>query len=320
MRNKKTGPGNSIESRDKNMWIVLVLIYGLLKGAREVVKKKSLEKSTVMEVLIIYTLLGFLMVIPDYKNAMGVEPGFMIWIALKSFVIFLAWICSFKAINRMPISLYGVLDLSRVLFSTLLGTVVLGEVLSLPQTFGLLFVCAGLLMLRRRKKKAVSTENETMTGTEIRERVEEPQEESENIKTRYVVIAIISCMLNGVSGTMDKILMRTVNSSQLQFWYMLFLVLMYMGYILITRTRIRWKLVFQNYWIWILSIMFIIADRALFIANGIPDSRVTIMTLVKQSGCIVTILAGKYVFKEKNIGYKLLCAGIIVAGIVIAVC
>lgn len=321
------------------MWIVLVLIYGLLKGAREVVKKKSLEKSTVMEVLLIYTLLGFLMVAPDYKNAMGVEPGFMIWIAMKSFVIFLAWICSFKAINKMPISLYGVLDLSRVLFSTLLGTMVLGEVLSVPQTIGLLFVCVGLLMLKRRKIAVRSKEtteesisrieekNEKESTEEIikssRESGKRSKEQGKNsaeiIKTKYVVIAIISCMLNAVSGTMDKILMHTVNSSQLQFWYMLFLVMMYMGYILITHTKIRWKQVFQNYWIWILSIMFIVADRALFIANGMPDSRVTIMTLVKQSGCIVTILAGKYIFKEKNIGYKLLCAGIIVAGIVIAV-
>ena len=48
-------------------------------------------------------------------------------------------------------------------------------------------------------------------------------------------------------------------------------------------------------------------------------SRVTVMTLIKQSGCVVTILAGKFIFKEKNIGYKLFCAAVIVAGIVISV-
>lgn len=284
------------------LWIALVLVYGILKGVREVVKKKSLEKSTVMEVLIVYTLLAFLMVVPDYKNAMGVEPKFLVFIAFKSFVIFVAWICSFKAINRMPISLYGVLDLSRVLFSTLLGTAVLGEVLSGPQIIGLVFVSAGLLMLKRRKK-----ENHGNIGG------------IERVDAKYVLIAIFSCMLNAFSGMLDKILMKTVNSSQLQFWYMLFLVLMYVVYIAVTRTKIRWNMVFKNQWIWLLSILFIIADRALFIANGMPDSRVTIMTLIKQSGCVVTILAGKFVFKEKNIGYKLLCAAIVVAGIVIAV-
>ena len=65
--------------------------------------------------------------------------------------------------------------------------------------------------------------------------------------------------------------------------------------------------------------MFIIGDKALFIANGMTDSRITIMTLIKQSCCIVTILSGKFIFKEKNVGYKFFCASIIIIGIVISV-
>ena len=68
-----------------------------------------------------------------------------------------------------------------------------------------------------------------------------------------------------------------------------------------------------------LALLFVIADRSLFLANGNPDSKISIMTLIKQSGCIVTILAGKFIFHEKKIGYKLLCAAVIIAGIVIAV-
>ena len=118
---------------------------------------------------------------------------------------------------------------------------------------------------------------------------------------------------------MDKVLTKHVNSTQLQFWYMLFLVLYYIIYIIVTREKIQFKSALKNYWIWILAIMFVIGDKALFIANRMPESRVTVMTLVKQSCCIVTILAGKFIFKEKNIAYKLVCAGIIITGIVIAV-
>ena len=50
------------------MWIILVLIYGLLKGAREVCKKKSLEKNTVIEVLFFYTLFSFILVLPNIAN------------------------------------------------------------------------------------------------------------------------------------------------------------------------------------------------------------------------------------------------------------
>lgn len=284
------------------MWMFLVLIYGLLKGAREIVKKKSLQRSSVIEVLFFYTLFAFLFVCADAPNAAGVDPKHMGFIVIKSFIVFLAWIFSFKAIKKMPISLYGILDLSRVLFATLLAIVVLHETLELPQIVGLILVSAGLLLLKRPgQKEKTETDN------------------AEKVPTILVLFALASCMLNALSGLLDKILMSDITSSQLQFWYMLFLVLFYLLYIVFTRQKIQWKQSLLNPWIWLLAFLFVVADRSLFLANADPDSRINIMTLIKQSGCIVTILAGKYIFHEKNIGYKLFCACIIIAGIVISV-
>ena len=125
-------------------------------------------------------------------------------------------------------------------------------------------------------------------------------------------------MLNAVSGFLDKVLMKDISSSQLQFWYMLFLITYYLIYVLIFRVKIS-PAVFKNGWVWLLAIMFVIGDKALFIANGNPASKITIMTLIKQAGCLVTILGGKFVFKEKNTGYRLFCACIIIVGIVMGV-
>jgi len=321
------------------MWMLLVLLYGVLKGAREIVKKKALTKSSVIEVLFFYTLLGFLFVTPQAPSAMGLEPKYYFWIALKSFVIFLAWICSFKAIKNMPISLYGVLDLSRVLFATLLGVVVLQETLNTHQVIGLVFVSAGLLLLKFKpsvllkklranlqRKRTKGCKDQTVPGQsdqvmDITDAVTggsaAVRQSGNEVSVILVLFAFASCMLNAVSGLMDKLLMKNISSSQLQFWYMLFLVLYYLIYILCSHTRIR-KEVWKNGWIWLLAILFVIADKALFVANGIPDSRITIMTLLK-SGCVVTILAGKFIFREKNVGYKLFCAAVIVIGIVIGV-
>lgn len=280
------------------MWMLLVLAYGLLKGTREIIKKKSLEKSSVMEVLFFYTLFSFLLVVPDVKNAMGLTKIQYLYVALKSFIIFCAWILSFKAIKKMPVSLYGVLDLSRVLFATLLGTIVLGEVLKPTQMIGLTLVAAGLIMLRFKRGS---------------------RQKEEHVSTVIVACAILSCMLNAVSGLMDKLLMQQMNSSQLQFFYMLFLVLFYFTYIVFSKEKLDFKGALKNHWIWLLAILFVVADRALFIANSMEDSRVTVMTLIKQSGCLVTILGGKFIFKENNIGYRLCCAGVIIAGIVAGV-
>ena len=158
------------------MWMLLVLVYGLLKGAREIVKKKSLQYSSVMEVLFFYTLFAFLMVVPDYKNAMHVPVSMLGFIFLKSLIIFCAWILSFKAIKKMPISLYGVLDLSRVLFATLLGSLVLHEVMSTNQIIGLILVAAGLLLLkvRIRPKKLLKKDGTPELQAEEKEEEEKP--------------------------------------------------------------------------------------------------------------------------------------------------
>lgn len=285
------------------VWIPLVLLYGILKGVREIVKKKALGQNSTIEVLFMYTLLSFLIVLPNAGAALGMEPKFFFYVALKSFAIFLAWMFSFRAIGRMPISLYGVLDLSRVLFATLLGVAVLHEALGPYQTVGLLFVSAGLLLLKYRPRSA----REGAASGEQR------------VETKYVIMAFASCMLNAVSGLLDKLLMKEISSSQLQFWYLFFLVLMYLLFILVTRSPVNIGSAVRNKWVWLLSILIVIADRALFIANGMPGSRVTVMTLLKQSGCIVTIIAGRYLFKEKGTAHKMVCAAVIVAGIVIAV-
>lgn len=305
-------------------WIWLVLFYGVIKGVREIVKKKSMEENTVLEVLFFYTFLSFVMVIvytigykliaaPKEPQILGVTWDLMLAIAAKSFVIFIAWIMGFKALRKIPISLYGLLDLSRVIFSMLLGVVFLRETMHLGQGIGLVLVCTGLLLCRY---------GEAFTKQRASEKCEDSEKNSGTVgvSVYLVLMALASAFLNGVSGTMDKALLRTgrLNSSQLQFWYMLFLVLFYGIYIAVTRTGIRVRAALKNGWIWLLSFLFVVGDKALFLANLSKDSKVTVMTLLKQVCCIVTILAGKFLYKEKKIAYKLFCAAIIICGIVVA--
>ena len=102
---------------------------------------------------------------------------------------------------------------------------------------------------------------------------------------------------------------------------MFFLVVYYLLFAFIKRRSISisWRSAVKNYWIWILAVLFVIADRCLFIANSDPASKVTVMTLIKQSGVIFTIICGKLLFKEKNTGFRLVCALIILAGIFVSI-
>lgn len=278
-------------------WILLTLFFGLAKGGRELLKKAAIRQGGVMEVLLCYTVLSFLLVIPTASDAFLLDFSYLPFILIKSTVIFFAWLFAFEALSKMPVSLYGVLDLSRVLFSTLLGVLVVGETIGLGQGIGLVLVCAGLLLLKARRGGG----------------------EERSVSTRYVVMAFASCLLNAVSATADKLLMPHMSSSQLQFWYMLFLSLFYLGYVLIKRIPVRVGRAVRNVPMIAMSVIFVLADKALFVANADPDSRLTVMTLIKQSSCFVTILGGRIFFGERNVLYRSICAAVIVAGILVAI-
>lgn len=278
------------------MWIALVSLYGVLKGARDIIKKKALEKNSAMEVLFFYTLLSFIFVLPEAKSAFSMDMRYIGFIMIKSVIIFIAWMCSFKAIKKLPIGFYGIMDMSRVIFAALLGMIALNEVMTASKLAGMGLVLAGLLLVNLRRDK-----------------------NGEKAKAIYIVLTLISCLMNAISELLDKTLMQHMESSQLQFWYMFFLVVLYLGYMLVTRTKINFKMLKTNYWIIILSILFVVGDKALFVACSYENSTVIAMTLIKQCSVMITIIGGRLVFKEKNTIYRLICAAVIIAGIMIAV-
>ncbi len=278
------------------MWIALVCLYGVIKGVRDIIKKKAMEKNSAMEVLFFYTLLSFIFVLPETKNALAADFHYIGFIMIKSAIIFAAWICGFKAIKKLPVGFYGIMDMSRVIFATFLGMTVLHETMTLHRGAGMALVLAGLLLVNIGGGRS-----------------------DEKTKPRYIMLVLASCLGNAVSELLDKILMNNMNSGQLQFWYMFFLLLLYLGYMLFTRTKIEWSALFKNYWIIILSVLFVIGDKALFIACADQRSTVVAMTLIKQCSVMIAIIGGRIVFKEKRTAYKLICASVIVCGIVFAV-
>ena len=280
-------------------WILLVLLYGILKGVRDGCKKKALELSGTMEVLFLHTALSLLLVLPFSGSIFALPPLYFLWVFLKSLVIFAAWILGFTGLKHMPVSLYGVLDMSGVLFSFLWGFLFLREIPGAWQWIGIALVAAGLILV-------------SLAGNR--------DGDGRRVRPVYLLAAFLFCALNSVSGLMDKLLMSTgaVTAGQLQFWFLFFLTLLYLGYLLVTRTPIRVGVLRTNWWIPLMTVLLVIGDRALFVANADPASRVGIISLIKQSSVMASILAGKLLFRETRILPRVLCALLILAGIAVS--
>ncbi len=279
------------------LWIVFVLLFGIFKGIREPIKKKAMTKTDVRSTLFMYTFLGFLMTVPTAGNVFAVSPRGIALSALKAALLFVGWMASLTSLKRLPVSFYGVVDLSRMFFSTALGVLFLRESLTFRGVVSLVLICAGVYLAGNRKSAA-----------------------KEGAALKDVCIALTSSLFSASSGVLDKYVMTTENitSAQLQFWFMGILSVMYLVYILAIGEKPDIKGSLKNPWIWLMSLFLVAGDRLLFIANADPDSKVTVMTLIKQCSVLVTIAAGKVLYGEKYIVKKLVCAGIILAGIVLA--
>lgn len=280
----------------QHLWILFIFVYSFLKGTRDGMKKAAATKSSSDEILFFYSLIGFILIIPFSGNALSTPPLYIFYSFIKAAVVCTAWIFSYIAIKNMTVSLFGIMDMSRMIFSTLLGVFVLGEQMTVAKAVGVILVIAGLLL--------VNSHSDSPSG---------------KASPGVFAAAMLNCIFNSVSGTMDKALMKNMEADQLQFWFMLFLLVLYSIILIVKKEKFSLSSLKGNYWIPLMSISLVFGDRLLFIANSSPASEVTVMTVIKQSSVLVSVLTGWIFFKEKHILFKLMCAFIILCGIFISI-
>ena len=278
-------------------WILYTLIYAIFTGCFQCAKKKAVEKNSIFEVLAIFSTIAFILTSLTSKDVFNIGFIPLIIIIIKSIIIVVAWILSLKAIKKMPISLYSVINLSRIVFSIIMSVIFLGEQLTTLLIIGTIIIILGLFLVN--KVSNVKCEKET--------------------SLKVILILLTSCLLSSISAIIDKQVLKYINPIQLQFWFLCFLSICYWTIIIFKRIKIDFKKTKYNYWILIAAICLTVGDRFLFKANEIPESKVAIMTLIKQLSVIEGIILGKIFFKEKNIIKKLLCSLLIIIGIVLTI-
>ena len=276
-------------------WVIFTFLYAIIIGFFYCGKKKSIEKNSVYEVLACFSLIAFILAALISKNVMNIELSNLLMIFGKSFIIVIAWIISLKALEKMPVSLYSVLNLSRIIFSIIMSVIFFGEKITVTILIGVIIVLVGLILVNRNSG----------------------QKDNKETSLKAVIMVLISCLLSSVSAIIDKKVLLNITSDQLQFWFLLFSTIMYWLILLIRKRKIDFKNIKKNYWIIITAICLTIGDKFLFMANEIPESKVSIMTIIKQFSTIESIILGKIIFKEKNVINKLLCSVLIVVGIVL---
>lgn len=276
-------------------WVILTFIYAMFTGFFQCSKKKALEKNNIFEVLATMSLVSFIIAAFSTRDVFNIEFKYLGLIFLKSAVIVFSWLIALYAMKRISMSLYSVINLSRIIFAVFLSVVVLGEQLTITMCIGLMIVILGLVLVN-----LISN-----------------HKENKEASLKVVFVLMFSCFLNSISAIVDKKALEYITTSQLQFWFLLFLTILSWWVVLLRNKKVDFKGINKNLWIFGAAFALTIGDKILFAANKMPESSVAIMTVIKQVSAIEMIILGKVLFKEKNIRKKLFCSLLIISGIIL---
>ena len=279
-------------------WIILSLTYGLLCGTSDIVKKEALKQNNVSNVLLLFNLICLVLIVPTVTTFYLSIKNFML-ILLKSFCVFLGWLLGFKSITLVPISLYGILMLSKILFSTLLGAIFLNESLSGLKILGMIIIIAGITLSNLNFKTSKS--------------------KNQKVKIKHVLLTLSASLIISISVFLDKVILTEIQTQTLQFYYVILIVIFYLMFMLKTKTKVEFCAIKTNIFIPTLSAISFLADKCHFVAASNPNASVILMTLLRQSSLIVSVFVGGLIYKEKHLILKLFSCIIVIIGLILTI-
>lgn len=291
------------------MWMYLGLMAALFLGLHSLCKKHAVQGNEVFPVLLGTVLSGFLFVAgfylisiiyPDYALANGYEfqqitgkeHGFIFF---KSMLMAGSWILAYQALKHLPLTIVTPIRAAGPFFTFIGAMLIYKENPNFNQWIGFFLIIFSVILYSRIGKK-----------------------EGIDFKTNKWIFAIIGATFLGASsGLYDKFLIQTINLNPqtLQFWFCLYTIL-----ILLVILSITWfpfaekRSAFTFRWTIIaVGVLLQAADYFYFKALQDPEASIMLLSAIKRSQLIITVLIGGLIFKEKNKRKKLLpLAGILI--------
>ncbi|MDY5091716.1 MAG: DMT family transporter [Prevotella sp.] len=298
------------------MWLILAFLSATLLGFYDVFKKMALRGNAVIPVLFLNTLFCSLIFIPFIvASAAGVlasDSLFYVpacgwevhkYIVLKSFIVLSSWLFGYFAMKHLPITIVGPVNATRPIMVLVGAMLVFGEQLNLWQWGGVLLAIISFFLLSKSGKKE---------GIDFKH-------------NRWVYFLVLAAVFGAVSGLYDKYLMAPVSEGGLglarmavQSWYNLYQCFL-MGLMLLLLWWPQRQLTTPMHWHW--AIVFIglflsAADFVYFYALSLPDAMISIVSMIRRGSVIVSFLFGAAVFREKNLGGKIIDLLLVLLGMV----
>lgn len=280
------------------MWLLCAFASAFFLGIYDTNKKSGLEKNAVIPALFLNTVFCSLIFLPTLllsryspetikDTILYVSPvdlkthGFIL---LKSFIVLISWGTAYVAVKHLPLTLTGPIKSMQPSVVLVGALFVFHEQLNLWQWLGVLvaLVCFFLYSMAGR-----------MEGVSF-------------LRNKWIWFMFIAVITGAISGLYDKYLMNRFDRMAVQVWYTIYQILMMLPVLLIfwypkrkTEAKFEFRLSIVG-----ISVFLCLSDFLYFYALSLPGSLISIVSVIRRSGVIVSFIAGALMFHEKNIKLK----------------
>ena len=287
----------------ETLWIIPAFMSAALLGLYDACKKYALKTNDVVPVLFINTLLCSLIFLPlillsatgNIAESSSLYIPTPLWhshkyILLKSAIVLSSWIFGYLAMKHLPLTIVGPINATRPVMTIIGALLIFGETLNLWQWAGVTLGIISFFLL-------------SVTGRK------------EGIRfshNRWIYFLVCAAILGAASGLYDKYLMSApiaggvgLNRLEVQSWYNIYqCAMMAIIAIILWWPRRHSAPVTRLGAVAMISIFLTGADLCYFYALSLPDSMVSIVSMVRRGSVIVSFLCGALIFHEKNLRAK----------------
>ena len=279
------------------MWLFLAFLSAFLLGLYDVFKKAALTKNAVVPVLFFNTLFCSLIFLPfvlvSFFSPSLLQGSLLFvpeadftthcYIFVKACIVLSSWLFAYFAMKHLPITIASPIKASQPILVLLGAMLIFSERLNVYQWIGVtLTIVSFFLLSKAGKKEGILFSH-----------------------NKWILFIVLATITGAASGLYDKFLLTRFDRMTVQAWYNFYQCLM-MGFILLflwfpirkhNPFQWRWQIVF-------ISVFLSLADFAYFYALSYPDAMISIVSMIRRSGVIITFFAGAVFFHEKNLKNK----------------
>ncbi|MCH5327440.1 MAG: DMT family transporter [Coprobacter sp.] len=290
------------------MWLLWAFVSAGMLGMYDVFKKMSVTENAVIPVLFFNTVFCSLLFLPVIllsrfcpevmQDTLFYVPrvsfGTHLYIVLKAVIVLSSWLCAYFAMKHLPITIVGPIKASQPVLTLLGALLIFGERLNLYQWIGVSLALLSFFLLSSAGKKE---------GIHFK-------------RNCWIGLIVLATVTGAASGLYDKFLLARFDRMTVQVWYnyyqmaIMFVILWVLWYPQRTSTTpFRWR----NS-IFFISLFLVVADFVYFYALSCPGSMISIISMVRRSGVVVSFFMGVLFFKERNIRHKAVDLVLVLAG------